>query len=178
MEFTLTYRGPLSSNGDAKEKQILRRYFHKQLKELWVQPPLKGKINSDSRPLFESLNEQVGSFRFAPLVSSRFSFTAHLNVTFLRPGYPGKLFGTGGDIDNRMKTLFDALTKPPPNQIPGGDAPQPDEEPFFCLLQDDALITGMSVTTDRLLDCQNDREVLLLIRVETKCHLAFMVNDL
>ena len=111
-------------------------------------------------------------------MSGRFSFTTNLRVTFLRPGYPGQLFGTGGDIDNRMKTLFDALTKPQSNQIPQGDAPQPDEDPFFCLLQDDGLITGMSVVTDRLLDCQSDREALMLIHVETRCHLAFMVNDL
>jgi len=56
--------------------------------------------------------------------------------------------------------------------------PQADENPFYCLLQDDALITGFSVATDRLLDCQGDREALVLIRVETRCHLVFMVNDI
>jgi hypothetical protein len=178
MEFTLTYRGALGSNGDPNEKHILRRHFHKQLKELWQQPPLQGKIDSASRPFYEQLSEQVGPFRFVPLVSSRFSFTASLHVTFLRPGYPGQLFRTGGDIDNRMKTLLDALTKPPENQIPKGDVPQADENPFYCLLQDDALITGFSVATDRLLDCQGDREALVLIRVETRCHLVFMVNDI
>lgn len=180
MEFTLTYRGPLSSNGDRKEKQLLRRHFHKQLKALWAQPPLKDKTTLAKvfRPLYEDLIEQVGPFRFAPLVSSHFSFTASLSITFLRPGYPGQLLRTGGDIDNRMKTLFDALAKPPANQIPEGDAPQSDENPFFCLLQDDALITGLSVSTDRLLDCHDEREALLLIHVATRCHLVFGVNDI
>ena len=134
MEFTLTYRGRLSSNGDAKEKQILRRHFHRQLKELWGQPPLQGKVDSVSRPLYENLIEEVGSFRFAPLVSSHYSFSASLHVTFLRPGFPGQLLGIGGDIDNRMKTLFDALTKPQLNQIPTNDVPKSDENPFFLFV--------------------------------------------
>ena len=46
---------------------------------------------------------------------------------------------------------------------------------FFCLLEDDNLVTGLSVTTDRLLDLDRvtgsthtGSEVLLLIHVETK----------
>lgn len=115
MDFTLTYRGPLSSNGGPQEKQVLRRHFHKQLKELWAQPPLKGRTTSATvyRPLYEDVIEQVGLFRFVPLVTNRFAFTARIRVTFLRPGYPGQLVGTGGDIDNRIKTLLDALAKPP-----------------------------------------------------------------
>ena len=92
----------------------MRRHFNKQLKELWSQPPLKDKTTSAKafRPLYEDLIEQVGPFRFAPLVSGRFSFTAHLNITFLRPGYPGQLFRTGGDIDNRRRSLMRSQSRP------------------------------------------------------------------
>lgn len=41
MEFTLHYRGPLKANGAPKDKQLLRRHFHTQLKILWQQFPLK-----------------------------------------------------------------------------------------------------------------------------------------
>ncbi len=41
MEFTLYYRGDLKANRGAKDKHTLRQHLHKQLKELWNQPPLK-----------------------------------------------------------------------------------------------------------------------------------------
>lgn len=52
-----------------------------------------------------------------------------------------------GDIDNRIKTLMDAL------KIPEGvsDAPEQDEHPFYVLLQDDRLVTRLSVESDMLL---------------------------
>jgi hypothetical protein len=54
----------------------------------------------------------------------------------------------GGDIDNRVKVL-----KVPRecNEIPKEQGPEKDEEPFFCLLEDDSLITKVAITTDRLL---------------------------
>ena len=35
---------------------------------------------------------------------------------------------------------------------------EPDENPFFCLVEDDSLITDVSVTTDRLLVAQDSGE--------------------
>ncbi len=55
-----------------------------------------------------------------------------------------------GDIDNRLKTLLDSFTMPDQNQTPDG-SPDTGETPFFCLLEDDKLITGLAVKTDRLL---------------------------
>ncbi len=40
MNFTLYYRGQLKSNGGPKEKHLLRKSFHPQLKTLWSQEPL------------------------------------------------------------------------------------------------------------------------------------------
>jgi len=41
---------------------------------------------------------------------------------------------------------------------------------FYSLLEDDALITKVSVESDRLLEAVDDEsEVLLIIRVTTKC---------
>src|SRR5579862_9992609 len=43
MEFRLIYKGPLPAEGKGSsrstEKQKLRKYFHRQLKELWTQHP-------------------------------------------------------------------------------------------------------------------------------------------
>ena len=44
-----------------------------------------------------------------------------------------------------------------------------DEEPFFCLLEDDSLITKLSVTADRLLEPDIDQnEAVIQIHVTTK----------
>lgn len=57
---------------------------------------------------------------------------------------------------------------PKANEIPSGDCPQKGENPFFCLLEDDALVTHISVTTDRLLEFDDPLEVVLLISVTVR----------
>jgi hypothetical protein len=88
----------------------------------------------------------------------------------LRPEPPGSILTQAGDIDNRLKTLFDALKVPAePDALPSNDNPKEDEKPFFCLLEDDNLITKISVETDRLLEqCSGPSEAVLLIHVTTK----------
>jgi hypothetical protein len=176
MEFILTYEGPLKANGTVTDKQAIRRQVHRQLSTLWGQLPLRNHREYLKETSSVSIIRRLGDFRFAPLVSERLSLVAELSVTFLRPEPPGSIITQGGDIDNRLKTLLDALRMPKvAAEIPPGDSPAEQEDPFFCLLEDDNLVTGLSVTTDRLLDLNRvtgsthtGSEVLLLIHVETK----------
>ncbi len=171
MEFRLSYRGELKGNGGASHKHSLRRHFHSQLSELWKQPPLSDRqyLAAEASPPGQiSLSISRAGFRFVPLVSTRLHAVAELEVTLLRPGAPGQILLGGGDIDNRLKTLLDALKVPEPNAIPKKTTPEPTENPFYCLLEDDKLVTALRVEADRLLDAQNDREVLLVIKVVTK----------
>jgi hypothetical protein len=105
--------------------------------------------------------------RFVPLISKQGGFTCSLDILFLRKHKPGSLIASGGDIDNRLKVLFDALKMPKVQSDLGGLPLETDENPFFCLLEDDSLITSLSVTTDRLLTPQagSDTEVFLVIHV-------------
>ena len=91
-----------------------------------------------------------------------------MNVLFLRRSSPGQLIGHGGDIDNRIKTLFDALRVPTVAELPHGATPENDEKPFYCLLKDDALITTLSVRTDEWLEEGDPSHVLLVIHVDVK----------
>jgi hypothetical protein len=54
----------------------------------------------------------------------------------------------------------------------GGYLPDPDENPFYCLLENDDLITHLSVTTDQLLIPKREEErihdVALVILVKIK----------
>jgi hypothetical protein len=177
MEFTLTYRGPLRSNGKPKHKHEIRMRLHEQLQKLWSQTPLseRPKLLEDPRkaagksPPETTLVEQVGQHYFAPLVSDRLNLVCDLDITMLRPQEPGRIISGGGDIDNRLKTLFDALQIPQESGIPKKDvAPTAPGKPMYCLLKDDNLITGVAVRCDRLLDTDKDDQVLLLIRVRVK----------
>jgi len=150
MEFRLTYRGNLPPNGSPEEKAQLRRAFHVQLRKLWEQQPLRGLVDGSLlrvEPKYENEDGATfvrkGEFLFLPLVSSRRFLVAQLSILFLRPQQPGLLVGHSGDLDNRIKTLLDALAIPQGIQdLPTGSSPGPDETPYYCLLEDDALITA------------------------------------
>lgn len=173
MEFTLHYRGDLKANRGPKDKQVIRRHFHSQLKLLWQQLPLsehRTLLGENQREGDVSIFKQVGNFNFAPLVCQKLNLVAELSITLLRPEAPGSLITQGGDIDNRLKTLFDALTMPiQASQIPQDDLPSVDETPFFCLLEDDNLIIKVSVATDRLLEpCKSTSEVEMNVHVRAR----------
>ena len=158
MKLALVYRGLLHANGSKDEKQQIRRQFHKQLRELWKTAPFS--------PEPESFYQPVGPFNFVPLIVSSREEIAKVHITMLRPEPPGNIVSQGGDIDNRLKTLFDSLTKPQVGDIPSGDAPGEDENPFFCLLENDNLITEVSVVTDQLFEPCERSFVNLLIQVQ------------
>jgi hypothetical protein len=169
MEFRLVYRGKLKANAaNAADKQEVRRAFHPQLRKLWQQLPLNaepGWLRREPQTDFSILKDQ-GLFTFAPLVSTGLSLIAELAIIFLRPQEPGFLITQGGDIDNRIKTLLDARRMPKAGELPAGAAPRDGETPFFCLLEDDALVTALAVTTDRLLeDADDPQQVHLVIHV-------------
>jgi hypothetical protein len=90
---------------------------------------------------------------FVPLITQEMDVVAELTITLLRPEPPGGLITQGGDLDNRLKTLFDALTMPRhSNALPSGAVPQPEQTPFFCLLEDDHRVTAVSVRSEQLLE--------------------------
>ena len=196
MEFTLHYRGPLRAtttrNKRVSEKHALRKHFHVQLKALWNQKPLvehseflqpgretaTGVVEPDEEGIginFEDITllREVGSFQFVPTVSYELDMVADLTITLLRPGPPGRIVSQGGDLDNRLKTLLDALKVPSEAELPSGATPTQEESPFFCLVEDDALITGLDIKTDRLLaplepTAPDPSEVVLLIHTRTR----------
>lgn len=108
----------------------------------------------------------VSPFHFAPLVNTPWRMAASLDILFLRQEPAGHLITQGGDLDNRMKTLLDALRMPlNKSELPDDDTPLQGEDPFYCLLEDDALVTGISITADHLLmDLQHPSDVLLIIQ--------------
>jgi hypothetical protein len=100
-----------------------------------------------------------GKFDFCPMVVKNLHLVCSLDITFMRPEEPGGILQHGGDIDNRIKTLLDSLAVPVENQVPPSFCPASNEDPFYCLLEDDCLVTGFQVNTERLLiPAQNPKE--------------------
>jgi hypothetical protein len=92
-------------------------------------------------------------YSFVPIVTKELFLTCSLEILFLRPEEGGLLI-EGGDIDNRVKTIFDSLRMPSPEEAFGLKAkwpPSEDEMPMYCLMQDDKLVSEVKVTADHLL---------------------------
>ena len=201
MDFFLRYRGQLPStsarNKRVREKHEIRLYLHSQLADLWkIDPRLSGfrpetfqigvlKRNQVEVPRPIQGEEKffyqipLAGYRFIPLITRPHELLCHLQIYFLRPEDPGAIVRAGGDLDNRLKTLFDALRMPHSvKEIPG--PPSKTDQVFFCLLEDDALITKVSVETGRLLGptegSQPESDVELLIHVLVKIGYPMIAN--
>jgi hypothetical protein len=113
---------------------------------------------------------------FRPLVRSSYALHCGLKITFLRQEPPGKLY-QAGDLDGRMKTLLDALAMPQHcEQVLGSAAPS---SPIYCLMEDDALVSGLQIESERLLtDKTNPPDwVRLNIEVDIRVKQATIYNQ-
>ena len=195
MEFRLIYKGSLPAQGAkagsrVKEKHVIRRQLHPQLRELWhgdqllsryaqeadlskkhIKPEWSESERATGLDLFAEPYTKFG-YRFIPLVGTEFGIACALDILFLRRDNPGNLIRSGGDIDNRMKVLFDALTVPKDASHVKDMPAQVGEDPFFCLLEDDTRVTDVKITTDLLLvpmeKCEDINDVQLVLYVKTK----------
>ena len=93
----------------------------------------------------------IGRYTFVPLITRLHGLVCELDITFLWREEPGAIINAGGDIDNRLKTLFDALRLPYDATELGRSPDSGDPINIFCLLEDDLLITRLGLQTGRLL---------------------------
>jgi hypothetical protein len=167
--FPLIFRGPLKSaqskGWTSLDTHAIRREFHPQIRDrmLNMRHPLPAIVHSKALgPVYEKDSpgpswclHRVGDQFFMPLVINHrqaVRLVAELDIQLHWRERPGNIVHRapdGIDIDNRIKHLLDALTIPQANQIEGVSA-GPEETPIYCLLQDDNLITRLSVVTARL----------------------------
>ncbi len=168
MEFVLRYRGalPAKPSNTVVAKHKVRLYLHPQLQELCRRERVWQPASANGLPIAKikgrrlhvtSLNSGVFfrvPFRgidFIPLVSRPHELACQVDILWLRREKPGEIVGDGGDLDNRLKTLFDGLRMPySDSDVPEGAAIP--EGRCYCLLEDDALITKISITTYQLLE--------------------------
>jgi len=172
VEFILTYEGPLASNGRPDQKNEIRRALHPQLKDLWSCSRALDHLRTTGED--SNLLRTIDGHDFIAIVHSFFDFRAKLDILILRPEQPGGIVVAGGDIDNRPKTLFDALACPRGvRDLPKNWIPEPDETPLHCLLEDDGFISRVNVRTSQLLNPPDPTHVKLIIEVEVQTQNTF-----
>jgi hypothetical protein len=81
---------------------------------------------------------------FLPIVRRSLYLACAIDILFLRHENADQLL-EGGDLDNRIKCFFDALTIPNREQAKAGEAPH--ARPLCCLLENDRLISDFSIRT-------------------------------
>jgi hypothetical protein len=164
LELRLVYQGVLPASDGEKTnsdiKQAIRRYFHKQLVNAWkTKYPLRERSGIPS-PYSKRIHGRVvwaggetdrdeciqslGSKRYLPIVTDDLALVCKLDILLLSRDLIGVL--RTGDLDNRIKTLLDALRIPKVGENSDGD-----EDPLYCLMQDDKLVSELRVTADLLL---------------------------
>jgi hypothetical protein len=134
----------------------------------WLPPDSPFFDHHPNEPLREGFIDlcepiEKGNHGYIPLVRKSLGLACFLDIMFLRQEDPGELVLQGGDLDGRIKTLFDAL------RVPDVDLAQA-KNPTYCLLESDTLIDGFRVSTGRLLmsEINHPSEVRLTIEVTIK----------
>jgi hypothetical protein len=170
---------------------VLTQAHHLHPGPVW--PPPRIKIQDDGTPaldhdylygdqskgrtildLCEPIEKHGAWFR--PLVRESYALHCGLKIMFLRQEPPGRVY-QGGDLDGRIKTLLDALTMPQhKEQILGSNN---ENDPIYCLLEDDSLVSGLDVESERLLtDKQHAADhVRLNIEVDVRVRQATIYNQ-
>lgn len=177
VEFRLLFDGPIGSDSRAPIKHEIRRALHPQLRQLWLvnrklrklasyegqrfHAEVQSKLPVKQTHLFEDDaiqcafknwgdNWSRGPFHCVPLVTEALGLVCRIDILLLRPEDDTHVLAHG-DLDGQVKTLFDGLRMPLNLAETGNTSPNADEDPFFCLLEDDRLVSELRINSDKLL---------------------------
>ncbi|MDR1826306.1 MAG: hypothetical protein LBQ49_01280 [Rickettsiales bacterium] len=171
MKFKLLYFGELLINPKKRSQHIadIRMQFHPQLKKLVEYRPWKNLTkymmpNPTKSPVS---TRHIGGIDWNPVVTPNLKLLAELEIQLLHPEI-GSVART--DIDNRIKTLLDGL-RCPQNEHEVGDNTPADIGPIYTLLDDDHLVTKISINTAHLLS-----DHIFIREDEFKDNVFLMVN--
>ncbi|MBN1325024.1 MAG: hypothetical protein JW974_02295 [Alphaproteobacteria bacterium] len=151
MKFKLLYFGEIFSNPKKRAQHIadIRMQFHPQLKKLLEHSPwdhlsqymMPGATKS---PI---TTKHIGGIDWNPIITPNLKLIAELDIQMLHPEIVGV---ARTDVDNRIKTVLDGLRCPQNEHEIGENTPK-NIGPIYTLLDDDHLVTKMSVNTSHLL---------------------------
>ncbi|MBN2676406.1 MAG: hypothetical protein JXR30_04110 [Alphaproteobacteria bacterium] len=175
MKFKLIYKGEVKIHPKRRAHHIhdIRMKLDCQLKRLTEIPPyskLQNYIHSE-KDNKKTIVRTVSGIEFVPIISPELNLLAELEVQILHP----ELLGTPrADIDNRMKTLLDALRRPQDIHEVPEDAQR--GQRIYTLLDDDHLVTKITVNTSHWLANRNPEDLLIIITVNIRASRGTLEN--
>jgi hypothetical protein len=166
VELMLTYHGPLpacqNEEKHSDQKQRIRIVFSQQLqkkfeqlptlihwsKTIWRANDAWPEIRPHEKHVYPFREVDICGFKGVAIVNAYNGLACHLDIEILRREVPGGVLSEGGDVDNRLKPLLDALALPAKtNQVPGNMWGK--GERLYCLLEDDALVSRLLIDIQR-----------------------------
>lgn len=151
MKFKLLYFGDILINPKKRSQHIsdIRMQFHPQLKKLiehspWTHLTNYMMPNATKSPI---TTKHIGGIDWNPIITPNLKLLAEIDVLMLHPEIVGV---ARSDIDNRLKTILDGLRCPQNDHEIGENTPK-NIGPIYTLLDDDHLVTKLTVNTSHLL---------------------------
>jgi hypothetical protein len=144
-------------------------------------PPVLPEYNDPIPPLMPGQTDlcapiQVpNSAAYLPLIRKSLNLACAVDILFLRHEDPGSLILQGGDIDGRIKTLFDALRMPSEDEERAGGIPT--ATPLYCLLESDSLISDLSVRTGQLLGDRTKKPHTVRLTIDVTIKVLRVMNE-
>ena len=173
MKVTLFYEGEMPSNGSPEDKMMIRRKLHPQLKRFWetyLRVPHRRLSRDEMLPFSSSFRK----LNFVSLGCEKYEHFINLDLFFLKSIPPGGA-GARRDLDNQLKTLFDALSAPQ-NQEMIPKAERGHKGTIYTLVQDDRLIKNFNVKLEELYFPRYSRKLKLIIEARICSYSNFEVN--
>lgn len=151
MKFKLLYFGDILTNPKKRAQHIadIRAQFHPQLKKLLEHQPWRNLTQYMMPGATKSpiTTRHVGGIDWNPIITPNLKLLAELEIQLLHPEIVGV---PRSDIDNRVKTIMDGLRCPQNEHEIGENTPK-NSGPIYTLLDDDHLVTKLTVNTSHLL---------------------------
>ena len=151
MKFKLMYFGDILVNPKKRAQHIsdIRMQFHPQLKKLLEHTPWDNLTqymmpNPTKSPI---TTRHIGGIDWNPIITPNLKMIAELEILLMHPEIVGV---PHSDIDNRVKTILDGLRCPQNEHEIGQNTPS-NIGPIYTLLDDDHLVTKLTVNTSHLL---------------------------
>jgi hypothetical protein len=171
---------PSGNSRKPEDKWAIRQHINPQLEHLWQCHPALEHLREDrfvpaqgpylwseahhsATHVRASRTPQRGDidlcreidadgYKFLPIVTTNLALICSLHILFLRQGQVGNVFREDGDLDNRIKTLIDALRAPTTDEVKAARPSEDKSDLIYCLMEDDKLVTGINIETRQLLN--------------------------
>lgn len=166
MNFTLFYSGRIRSSNKRNVKHIndIRCKLSPQIRQLYDCNPLKS-IDAKCEPGSHTAQDvrtytKIAGRDYSSLVNKGLGLACQINVIFYEATGTISVANDIGDVDNKAKTLIDAL-KLPSNDEVDKLSDELMQSTVHCLLMDDAFLWGVDLKRRRLLHPELRKEKTL-----------------